>query len=106
MTVTGDIHSRELSCLANFRPLCVRVHCLFFVTSVQEASVCASVMTTTHRDQLLIASTAQKPEIQHLVSQSQIVCTVIKERKGLGMKLGHNRVTYKRNYNSLMDIHV
>ena len=35
----------------------------------------ASTLTITHRDRLFLASFTQQPEIQHVVSQGQIIFT-------------------------------
>ena len=75
--MTRAVPSHESSCLANCRLLPVSVHCcLNFVLSVQEARVfvpIASALTDAHRDCLFLASFAQQPEIEHLVSRGQIV---------------------------------
>ena len=55
----------------------VSVHCcLVFCTVCQKKLMfvpVASALTGAHRDCLVLASFAQQPEIQHLVSQGQIV---------------------------------
>ena len=72
--MTQTIFSHESSYLANCRSVHVSVHCgLFFVQSVQEGS--AHAMTAAHRDPLVLASNAQWPGIQPLVSRGQIVST-------------------------------
>jgi hypothetical protein len=61
---------------SNCRPLYVhvRVHyCLLFVQSIQEAGVCACSLTAIYRDCLVLASNAQWPEVQYLVSRGQII---------------------------------
>ena len=77
VTVTVTISSRESSCLANYMPLHLSVHCcLFFLYSLSKKLVfvpVASAMTAAHRDRLLVASNTQWPEIQPLVSRGQVV---------------------------------
>ena len=76
--MTWTISSRESSCLANCSPLLVSVHCrMVFVQSVQEASVCACSQCHgwQSRDCPVLASVAQWPEIQSLISSGQLACT-------------------------------
>ena len=65
--MTRAISSCELSCLQ------VSVHShQFFVQPIQEVPV-ASATTAVQRNRLVLASNAQWPEIQPLVSRSQII---------------------------------
>ena len=70
------VSPHESSCLANCRLVRVSVHVAWGLYSLSKALMfvpVASALTDTHRDCLVVASFGQEPEIQRLVSRSQIV---------------------------------
>ena len=74
--ITRTISSHESSFLANCGPLNVSVHCCLGLYSPSKKLMfvsVASAMAGTHRECLVLASVAQWPEIQPLVSQDQII---------------------------------
>ena len=72
LAMAQAISSRELSCLANCRPLHASVHYyLINVLSIQEASVLSLVPI--HGQHLFLASNAQWPKIKHLDLKDKII---------------------------------
>ena len=81
VTITRTISSHESSSLANFSPVHVSVHSVaWFLYSPSKKLVFVPVASATdggHRDCPVLASVAQLPEIQPLVSRGQIVSAVL-----------------------------